>query len=94
MRPKSIKKICCKPKATLFKPNCCKGKEFITLSLEETEALNLKNVIGLDQNKAAEKMGTSQSTFQRILKSANQKVSDAIVNGKEIRLEKSDCCKK
>lgn len=58
----------------------------VELSLEEVEALRLKNIQGLDQIACAQKMKTSQSTFQRILASAYRKISDAIVNGKAIRI--------
>lgn len=60
--------------------------EVVDLSDEELEALRLKNVEGLDQVVAAEKMGTSQSTFQRILSSAHKKVSFALVNGNAIKI--------
>lgn len=62
--------------------------EVISLNKEELEALRLKNVENLDQNKAAEKMNTSQSTFQRILSSAYKKVSEALVKGKAIKIDK------
>lgn len=60
--------------------------EIVELSLEEAEALRLKNIKGLDQKEAAGKMNTSQSTFQRILSSAYRKVSDALINGKAIKI--------
>jgi predicted DNA-binding protein (UPF0251 family) len=56
------------------------------LSLEEIEALRLKNVEGLDQTECARQMNTSQSTFQRIITNAYNKVSDALVNGKAIKI--------
>lgn len=59
----------------------------VFLSREELEALRLKNVKDMDQTQAALKMKTSQSTFQRILTSANKKVSDALINGKSIKIE-------
>lgn len=90
MRPKTLKKICCCPGAKLFKPYGC-GRdvdhEQILLTLEEMEALDLKNVKELGQIEAAERMGTSQSTFQRILCSAHKKVSRALVEGKAIKIE-------
>lgn len=61
--------------------------EVVNLSLEEMEALRLKNLKGLEQTEAAKKMNTSQSTFARILSSANQKTADALINGKAIRIE-------
>lgn len=58
----------------------------IELSVEELEALRLKNMEDLDQIKAAEKMHTSQSTFQRILSSAHKKVTAALIEGKAIKV--------
>jgi len=60
--------------------------EIIDLTDEELEAIKLKNVESLDQVEAAEKMGTSQSTFQRILSSAHKKISEALVMGKAIKI--------
>jgi predicted DNA-binding protein (UPF0251 family) len=56
------------------------------MTIEEVEALRLKNVDQLSQIECAKKMDTSQSTFQRILSSAYNKISDAIVNGKAIEI--------
>jgi len=62
--------------------------EVVSLSLEELEALRLKNIEDLDQETAAKKMKTSQSTYQRILSAAYKKISDALVNGKAIEIIK------
>lgn len=58
-----------------------------TLSLEEVEAIRLKNVENLNQTECADIMKTSQSTFQRILTSAYFKISDALINGKAIEID-------
>jgi predicted DNA-binding protein (UPF0251 family) len=89
MRPKKCKIIHCCPKSYKFIPSNCCSKEEVILTAEEIEALDLKNNRGLDQIQAAQMMGTSQSTFQRILTSAYTKTSDAIVNGKNITIEKN-----
>jgi len=60
--------------------------KIIELTIEEGEALRLKNIEDLDQNECAKRMKTSQTTFQRILTSAYKKVSDALVNGKAISI--------
>ncbi len=60
--------------------------DIVELTLEEAEALRLKNAEGLSQTECAKKMETSQSTFQRILSSAYNKISDALVNGKAIKI--------
>ena len=56
------------------------------LTPEELESLRLKHVNGFDQNECAKQMHTSQSTFQRILSSAQQKLGSAVVHGNAIQL--------
>lgn len=89
-RPKLCRRIRLRIKTNYFKPQGIpmRNLEVISLNKEELEALRLKNVENLDQNKAAEKMNTSQSTFQRILSSAYKKVSEALVRGKAIKIDK------
>ena len=62
--------------------------EVVELTREEAEALRLKNIRDLDQIEAAKQMKTSQSTFQRILSSAYKKISEAIIEGKAIKIIK------
>jgi predicted DNA-binding protein (UPF0251 family) len=92
VRPRRLRKIEFNPDITYFKPRGVPMSELeiAELTVEEIEALRLKNIEGMEQIEAAEKMGTSQSTFQRILVSAYQKVSDALINGKAIKIIKAD----
>jgi len=78
------------PKVTYFKPQGVPMRqlEVVELTHEEVEALRLKNVKNLDQEESAKKMNTSQSTFQRILTSAYQKISEALIEGKAIKIIK------
>jgi predicted DNA-binding protein (UPF0251 family) len=62
--------------------------EEVVLLPDEVEALKLYEVDGLEQIRACEKMKISQPTFARILASANKKISEAIIKGKAIRIEK------
>ncbi len=62
--------------------------EEVVLRPDELEALKLYEADGLEQTKAARKMKISQPTFARILGSANKKISEAIIKGKAIRIEK------
>ena len=59
----------------------------VVLKVEELEAIKLKDLENLDQEKCAKKMKISRGTFQRILNSAKKKIADALVNGKAIRIE-------
>ncbi len=58
--------------------------------MEEFEAIRLHDYLGMQQKAAAEMMGISQQSFSRIVRVARQKVSDAIVNAKIIRIDGGD----
>ena len=62
--------------------------EIVELTAEEVEALRLRNTEDLEQEEAAKKMNTSQSTFQRILSSAYRKITEALIDGKAIKIIK------
>lgn len=87
-RPRRLRKINFNPSVRYFKPQGVPIRilEQIELTPEELEALRLRNIEGLDQNTCAQKMHTSQSTFQRILSSAYKKISIALVYGKAIKI--------
>jgi len=87
-RPRLCRRIRFNTNITYFKPQGVPMRflEIIELTAEEVEALRLKNVRGMDQEQAAKEMNTSQSTFQRILSSAYKKISDALINGKAIKI--------
>lgn len=78
------------PKVLYFKPAGVSLRELeeISLRTDELEAIRLKDFEGLDQEQSANKMQISQPTFHRTLLSARKKISDALVNGKSIRIEK------
>lgn len=88
-RPRLCRRIRFNPRVTYYKPQGVPMRhlEVIELTVEEAEALRLKNVKGLNQIECSKQMKTSQSTFQRILSSAYRKISEALVNGKAIRIE-------
>ncbi len=89
-RPRLHRMIKGCPRADYFKPRGIPMSllKEVELSLEEMEAIRLRNINGLEQKEAAAKMNTSQSTFQRILVGAYAKISDALVNGKAIKINK------
>jgi predicted DNA-binding protein (UPF0251 family) len=79
-----------KPDVSYFKPQGVpmSALEIIELSLEEVEAYRLRHIEDLEQKEAAKKMNTSPSTYQRLLYSAYNKIADALINGKAIRITK------
>ena len=91
VRPRLCRRIRFNPNVTYFKPQGVPMRclEVVELTTEEAEALRLKNIKALEQEEAAKKMNTSQSTFQRILSSAYKKITEALVNGKAIKIRKT-----
>ena len=88
-RPKKLRFVSGKPEATYFKPRAIPLVELeeVCLNFEEIEALRLRFLKKLEQGEAAKKMNVSRTTFWRILYSAGEKISDALLNGKAIRIE-------
>jgi predicted DNA-binding protein (UPF0251 family) len=62
--------------------------EEVELLHDEIEALRLKNIEKLDIIDWAKKMGISKSTFARIYNQALDKIADAIIHVKSIKIEK------
>ncbi len=88
-RPKKCRCINCTPNVSYFKPRGIPllHLEEISLGLDELEAIRLADYEGHYHEEAARKMNISRATFGRILDEARHKVSDAIVNGKALRIE-------
>jgi len=89
VRPRRCRRIRFKPGVTYFKPAGIRMIELeeIVLTLEEYEAMRLVDLEEVDQGKAGKMMKISQPTLSRILKLARKKISDAIINGKSIKIE-------
>ena len=86
-RPKKIRIVKNEPKISQFSPRGRPGRpDEITLSLDQFEALRLADYNGLEQDQAAKSMGISRATFGRIVREARFKLSDALINGKIIRI--------
>lgn len=87
-RPRKKRCLGLSPRVTYFKPRGIplNKLEEVELNHDEYEAIRLKYDVGLDQIESASLMKISQSTFHRILTSANEKISEAIVNGKAIKI--------
>jgi uncharacterized protein len=88
VRPRKIKWINFEPDVTYFKPRAIplSNLEEIEITLDELETLRLSNLENLNQIDAAIKMDIHQSTFQRTLTRAREKITDALVNGKAIKI--------
>ena len=89
VRPRKQRFVELEPGVTYFKPRAVPLSELeeTKLDVEELEALRLEFLEKHDYSGSAEKMNVSRATFSRILHSAGEKIADALVNGKAIRIE-------
>ena len=89
MRPRLRRRVGMQPGVTYFKPAGIRMTELeeVVLTVEELEALRLKDSEGMDQEDAAKRMNVSQPTFHRIIIAARKKVAEALSKGKAIKIE-------
>ncbi len=92
-RPPKFKRVEFLPEVTVFKPAGVPMRGLLeeVLTVEELEAIRLKDVEGLEQEQCTERMQVPRPTFQRVLVSARRKVARALVEGKAIRVEGGTC---
>ena len=90
-RPFKFRRIFGMPGSDYFKPRGIPLSDLqeIGLTLDEFEAVRLADLEGLYQENAAEKMNVSRQTFGNIIAAAHQKIADAIVNGKALKISKN-----
>lgn len=85
-----IKKRCvrCNPSVYYFKPRGIPILELeeISINPDEVEAIRLADLKNYSHEEAANKMKISRATFGRIVHSARNKIADAILNGKAIKI--------
>lgn len=91
-RPRKNRMVQSHPVAAYFKPQGVPVRDLkeVTLPVEGLEALRLADLEGLDQESAASRMGVSRPTFSRVLSAARFVVSQALVQGRAIRVEGGD----
>jgi len=86
-RPKKKRLIRKHPESFRFSPRGRRGKPSnVILKMEEFEAIRLSDYQSKSHADAAALMNISRQTFERVLKRARKTVSDAIVNGKIIKI--------
>lgn len=61
--------------------------EEVVLKKDEMETVRLCDLERMDMLQAAEKMVVSKSTVHRLLDKAHEKIAEALVRGKALRIE-------
>lgn len=85
-RPRRFRRILEEPQIRCFKPEKenLDSLESIKITIDEFEAIRLRDYHDIQQKRSAEIMGVSQPTFHRILASARKKISKALIDGNMI----------
>ena len=88
-RPPKWRRVGFVPEVTYFKPAGVPLASLseVCVSVEEAEAIRLRDVECLEQEECAKRMQISRPTFHRVLGSARRKLADALLHGKAIRIE-------
>ena len=88
-RPPRQRIVSVEPAVTIYKPAGVPARdlEWMTLGLDEFEAIRLIDGEGLDQDTVAQQMDVSRPTVTRILGSARGKIAHAIVGGQALMIE-------
>ena len=88
VRPRRFRRINFMPDVTYFKPQGIRLRDLkeIELTFDELESIRLSDVEKLSQLEAAERMQIHQSTFQRNLARAREKIAKALIEGQAIKI--------
>jgi predicted DNA-binding protein (UPF0251 family) len=88
-RPRKRRAVAVPARAMVYKPAGVplEGLRRVSLLPEELEALRLMDLEDLTQEDAAQRMGISRSTFQRIVTQARRQVALALIDGAALIVE-------
>jgi len=85
-RPKKTRFVSAYPTIAAFVPQGMPLSGEVCMSIEELEAIRLSDFENLDQETAAGMMEVSRHTFGRILADARNKIAEALVTGKVLKI--------
>ncbi len=87
-RPHKPRRVSTMPRYTYFKPTGIPMPllDEVVLTVDEIEAIRLKDLEKLEQQECATRMNIAQSTLQRILVSAREKIARSLIEGKAMRI--------
>ena len=87
-RHKIHRTVKCNPTAYYYKPQSIPLSmlEEVILEIDELESLRLADYLAHSHEEAAAKMKISRATFGRIVEKARNKMVDAILHGKAIKI--------
>ena len=89
VRPIKCRRVCGLTGINSFGPLDAEERGILPVSMtvEEYESIRLIDLDSKTQQECAEVMGVARTTVQSIYDSARKKIADALVNGKQLRIE-------
>ena len=90
MRTRARRKLGYNFREIYFKPRGIPLSDLseINITDDELETLRLRYIEKLDQDESAERMGISQSQYQRDVTLAMEKITKALIDGNAIKINK------
>ena len=83
-RPKRCRRVCSEPEYSCFEPEGVTNPESVVLSVDEYEVIRLVDYEKQNHEQCAAVMDISRTTVTEIYERARYKISDCIVNGKQL----------
>lgn len=83
-RPQRCRRVCGEPQYSCFEPEGTQNPDCVILSVDEYEAIRLVDYEKQSHEQCANIMDISRTTVTEIYERARFKISDCIVNGKQL----------
>lgn len=83
-RPQRCRRVCSEPEYSCFEPEGVTNPESVVLSVDEYEVIRLVDFEKQNHEQCAAVMDISRTTVTEIYERARYKISDCIVNGKQL----------
>ena len=83
-RPQRCRRVCSEPEYLCFEPAGVTNSESVAISVDEYELIRLVDYEKLSHEQCAAVMDISRTTVTEIYERARYKISDCIVNGKQL----------
>ena len=89
VRPQKKRVVKYKSSVSFFKPRGIPMLELeeVCLTVDELESIRLSDLVGLSHEDGGKQMNVSRATFGRILQKARNKIADALIRGKAIKVD-------
>lgn len=86
-RPRKCRKVCCLPENRGFFPNSGCRENPVILTVDEYETIRLIDKMSFSQEECGKYMDIARTTVQQIYTSARQKLAEALVAGRPLKIE-------